>query len=336
MPLARPGQLRFGIAQGGIHRDLRAQSIEEITALPFDGFALGGLAVGESRTEMFETVGWAAELMPSDRPRYFMGLGDAEGILEVIARGIDMFDCVLPDADRAHGVGAHRRTVGSTCATRVSLAIRVRSRRAATARPACDSPAAYVRHLITQRRSSGLRLLSLHNLAFTLATDRRVRAPRSGRAPSPRTGPRPSHSSPTRPRRTLESPLIILGALFALLWVLLIRPQRSRKPASSSSLTSVEPGDEVLTVGGLYGIVHEIDEEDDLIVEIAEGIRVRIARRAVAAVVKPEDEDEVVDGEAVDEEDDVENHMEDDDIDHEDSVTATDARQPDDRRPPLT
>ena len=91
-----PGQLRFGIAQGGTDPELRRRSIEEIVALGFDGNALGGLAVGESRAEMLETVGWAAPLLPADKPRYFMGLGDAEGILGVIAAGIDMFDCVLP------------------------------------------------------------------------------------------------------------------------------------------------------------------------------------------------------------------------------------------------
>lgn len=84
--------------------------------------------------------------------------------------------------------------------------------------------------------------------------------------------------------------LIILVAMFALLWVLLIRPQRKRQQEQQSMLSSVDIGDEVLTVGGLYGIVREIDEEDDLIVEIAEGIQVRIARRAVGGVVKPEDE----------------------------------------------
>jgi preprotein translocase subunit YajC len=84
--------------------------------------------------------------------------------------------------------------------------------------------------------------------------------------------------------------LILLLAMFVLLWVLLIRPQRQRQMKQQHLLSSVEPGDEVLTVGGLYGIVRGIDEEDDLIVEIAEGIQVRIARRAIGAVVKPEDE----------------------------------------------
>jgi preprotein translocase subunit YajC len=91
--------------------------------------------------------------------------------------------------------------------------------------------------------------------------------------------------------------LILLGAMLVLLWALLIRPQRRKQAEQQQLLASIEPGDEVLTVGGIYGIVHEIDvdEEDvpgeghDLIVEIAEGIRVRVARRAVAGVVKPED-----------------------------------------------
>lgn len=84
--------------------------------------------------------------------------------------------------------------------------------------------------------------------------------------------------------------LIIIVALFALLWLLLIRPQRKRQTEQQRMLSSIELGDEVLTVGGLYGIVREVDEEDDLIVEIAEGIQVRIARRAVGGVVKPENE----------------------------------------------
>ncbi len=86
--------------------------------------------------------------------------------------------------------------------------------------------------------------------------------------------------------------LILLLAMFVLLWVLLIRPQRQKQQKQQQLLSSVEPGDEVLTVGGLYGIVRDIDEEDDLIVEIAEGIQVRIARRAIGGVVKPEDEDD--------------------------------------------
>lgn len=87
--------------------------------------------------------------------------------------------------------------------------------------------------------------------------------------------------------------LILLLAMLVLLWALLIRPQRNRQRQQQQLLSSVEPGDEILTVGGLYGIVQEIDEEDDLIVEIADGVHVRVARRAVGGVVKPDEEEDV-------------------------------------------
>jgi len=101
--------------------------------------------------------------------------------------------------------------------------------------------------------------------------------------------------------------LIVLVGLFAVLWLVLIRPQKARQRAQQQQLSSVAPGDEVLTVGGLYGIVQSIDEEGDLIVEIAEGIHVRLARRSVATVVKPEDdEDDDDEGEDEGEEEDEE------------------------------
>ncbi len=113
--------------------------------------------------------------------------------------------------------------------------------------------------------------------------------------------------------------LILLLAMFVLLWVLLIRPQRQRQQKQQQLLSSVEPGDEILTVGGLYGIVRDIDEEDDLIVEIAEGIQVRVARRAVGGVVKP-DEEEDEDTDEADEADKATEH-EDRVVDSEDSVS---------------
>jgi preprotein translocase subunit YajC len=113
--------------------------------------------------------------------------------------------------------------------------------------------------------------------------------------------------------------LILLLAMFVLLWVLLIRPQRQRQQKQQHLLSSVEPGDEILTVGGLYGIVRDIDEEDDLIVEIADGIQVRIARRAVGGVVKPDEEGD----EDADEAEEVDEAAEDEDrvVDSEDSVS---------------
>ncbi|HEY1368613.1 MAG TPA: tRNA guanosine(34) transglycosylase Tgt [Gaiellaceae bacterium] len=162
-----PGQLRFGIAQGAADEELRRRSIAELVPLDFDGYALGGLSVGEDRDTMFETVGWAAPLLPADKPRYFMGIGDPEGILEVIARGIDMFDCVLP---------TRTARTGSALTWEGRLNLR-NARFARDPRPldeGCPCPActrfsrAYVRHLVNQQELLGLRLLSLHNLRFAL------------------------------------------------------------------------------------------------------------------------------------------------------------------------
>jgi queuine tRNA-ribosyltransferase len=162
-----PGQLRFGITQGGTDREIRERSIEEITALAFDGFALGGLAVGESREEMLECVGWAAPLLPASRPRYFMGIGDPLGILDVVARGVDMFDCVLPTRTARTGSAL-------TWEGRLNLRNARFARDPLPLDPDCECPAcerfsrAYIRHLVTQRELLGIRLLSLHNLRFVL------------------------------------------------------------------------------------------------------------------------------------------------------------------------
>ena len=161
------GQLVFGIAQGGIDSELRSRSIDELTALGFDGYALGGLAIGEDRDLMFETVGWAAPLLPSDRPRYFMGIGDPQGVLEVIDRGIDMFDCVLPT--RLGRTGS-----ALTWSGRLNLKNARHARDPAPLQQDCGCPActrfsrAYIRHLVNQQELLGHRLLSLHNLRFLL------------------------------------------------------------------------------------------------------------------------------------------------------------------------
>ena len=165
--LRAPGQLVFGIAQGGSDPELRRRSIEELAALDFDGNALGGLSVGEDRRTMFETVGWAAPLLPETKARYFMGIGDPEGILEVIERGVDMFDCVLPTRLGRTG----------TAITRDGRLNLKNARFTRDPRPLddeCDCTActrfsrAYIRHLVKENELLGLRLLSLHNLRYLL------------------------------------------------------------------------------------------------------------------------------------------------------------------------
>jgi queuine tRNA-ribosyltransferase len=161
------GQLLFGIAQGGTDPDLRRRSIAEIGELDFDGHALGGLSVGEDRDAMFDAVAWAAPLLPPDRPRYFMGIGDPAGILAVIDRGIDMFDCVLP---------TRLGRTGSALTWEGRLNLK-NARFARDGRPLdedCPCPActgfsrAYLRHLVNQQELLGLILLSEHNVRFLL------------------------------------------------------------------------------------------------------------------------------------------------------------------------
>jgi queuine tRNA-ribosyltransferase len=169
------GQLVFGIAQGAADPELRRESIAQITQLGFDGYALGGLAIGEERPLMFETTAWAAELLPTELPRYFMGIGDPEGILEVIDRGVDMFDCVLP---------TRTARTGSALTWEGRLNLR-NARFVRDPRPldeACTCPAcrrfsrAYLRHLVNQNELLGLRLLTLHNLRFLLELTAAARA----------------------------------------------------------------------------------------------------------------------------------------------------------------
>jgi len=162
-----PGKLRFAITQGGLDRELRARSSEGLAELDFDGYAIGGLSVGEERAPMFAATTDAAAALPAGKPRYFMGIGDPEGVIEVIARGVDMFDCVLP---------TRTARTGSALTWEGRLNLR-NARFARDPRPldeGCTCPActrftrAYVRHLVNQEEILGLRLLSLHNLRFLL------------------------------------------------------------------------------------------------------------------------------------------------------------------------
>jgi queuine tRNA-ribosyltransferase len=161
------GQLRFAITQGGLDRELRAQSSEDLAALDFDGYAIGGLSVGEERGAMFEATSEAAAALPADKARYFMGIGDPEGVIEVIARGVDMFDCVLPT--RTARTGSALTWEGRLNLRNARFARDPRPLDAACGCPACTRfTRAYVRHLINQQEILGLRLLSLHNLRFLI------------------------------------------------------------------------------------------------------------------------------------------------------------------------
>jgi queuine tRNA-ribosyltransferase len=169
-----PGQLLFAISQGGVDPELRRRSTEELAELDFDGNAIGGLAIGEDRALMFEATDRAAGLLPPQKPRYFMGIGDPEGILRVIESGVDMVDCVLPTRTARTGAAL-------TWEGRLNLRNARHARDPSPLQSGCDCPAcqgfsrAYLRHLVTQNELLGLRLLSAHNLRFLLELTRGAR-----------------------------------------------------------------------------------------------------------------------------------------------------------------
>jgi queuine tRNA-ribosyltransferase len=170
-----PGQLRFAITQGGLDGELRRRSSDELVALDFDGYAIGGLSVGEHREPMFDATTEAAAFLPEEKPRYFMGIGDPEGVLEVIARGVDMFDCVLPT--RTARTGSALTWEGRLNLRNAAFARDPRPLDDDCSCPACTRfTRAYIRHLVNQQELLGLRLLSLHNLRFLLELTANARA----------------------------------------------------------------------------------------------------------------------------------------------------------------
>ena len=158
-------QALFGIVQGGIYPDLRTESVAALSEIPFDGFAIGGLAVGESKSQMYEIVDLVSNLLPVEKPRYLMGVGSPEDLVESVARGVDMFDCVLPT--RVARNGALFTKYG-----RINVGNRRFAQQAEPIEEDCDCyccvnySAAYVWHLFKAKEILGLRLATVHNLRF--------------------------------------------------------------------------------------------------------------------------------------------------------------------------
>ena len=172
--VTNPGQAQFGIIQGGTFPHLRARSVEAMTAIGFESYAIGGLSVGEPVDVMYDVVGHTAPLLPEDRPRYLMGTGMPDDLVECVARGIDMFDCVLPTRNGRNGqvftpdgprnlrnarFARDDRPIDADCRC---YTCRTHSR-------------AYLRHLFQVQEMNAGTLASLHNLVFYLDTLERIR-----------------------------------------------------------------------------------------------------------------------------------------------------------------
>lgn len=175
----RPDQALFGIVQGGVFEDLRLHSAAFLTALDFPGYAIGGLAVGETKEQMYTTLDFTCPSLPANKPRYLMGVGAPEDIVEAVARGVDFFDCVLPTRIARNGqlltpdgrmnmrnaqYAEDQRPVQEDC---TCYTCRTFSR-------------AYLRHLYKAGEISALRLGTIHNVAFMLTLMRQIRAAIAG------------------------------------------------------------------------------------------------------------------------------------------------------------
>ncbi|MBE6368445.1 MAG: tRNA guanosine(34) transglycosylase Tgt [Lentisphaerae bacterium] len=170
-----PGQLRFGIVQGSVYKDLRIESARTLGAIDFDGYSIGGLSVGEPEEMMFECLDWTVPELPENKPHYLMGVGTPKQIVEGVARGIDMFDCVMPTRLARHGSAF----VGN------GQTIPVKAGRYAKdftpLEEGCDCyccrnfTKAYIRHLMNVGEILGMQLVTIHNIAYFMRLIKRIR-----------------------------------------------------------------------------------------------------------------------------------------------------------------
>ena len=170
----RSDQALFGIVQGGISEVMRAESAERTVALGFDGYGIGGLSVGETRQEMLPALAAAIAHLPADRPRYLMGVGDPASLVEAVGLGVDQFDCVMQTR-----LGRHGTALTSTGKVHVKNAVHALSDDPIDATCACEVCArhsrGYVRHLFQVGEPTAARLVSLHNVSWTLQLMHRMR-----------------------------------------------------------------------------------------------------------------------------------------------------------------
>ncbi len=172
---ASPGMALFGIVQGANYEDLRRESAEALQAIGFPGYAIGGLAVGEGRDEMFRVLDFTAPFLPREKPRYLMGVGKPADIVGAVARGVDMFDCVLPTRSGRHGQAWTREGP-------INIKNAGYAEDAAPIDPTLDCPAsrdyskAYLHHLFRAGEYLGPMLLTWHNIAYFQALMAEMRA----------------------------------------------------------------------------------------------------------------------------------------------------------------
>ena len=164
----------FGIVQGATFEELRRSSAQALAAMDFDGYAIGGVSVGEPEPEMMQAIEWSEPHLPENKPRYAMGLGTPPQLVELIARGMDMFDCVLPTRLARNGTAF--TAAGTLNLKNAEFTLQTGPLEEGCSCPACQGfSRAYIRHLIKSDEILGLRLITLHNLHFYLDLMSRTR-----------------------------------------------------------------------------------------------------------------------------------------------------------------
>ncbi|MDD3887502.1 MAG: tRNA guanosine(34) transglycosylase Tgt [Patescibacteria group bacterium] len=180
-------QLLFGIVQGSLYKDLRKKSAEDLIKIDFDGYAIGGLAVGEGKSEMYKMVEYAAQLLPENKPRYLMGVGYPEDIVKAVSLGVDMFDCVIPTRNARHGMlFTDLKNINLKKGIVKYKALHIANEKyKEDFKPIdknCDCELcrnysrSYLRHLFMSKSFLGQRLATLHNLRFYIKLMNEIRA----------------------------------------------------------------------------------------------------------------------------------------------------------------
>ncbi|KAG1716889.1 hypothetical protein ID866_302 [Astraeus odoratus] len=262
----------FGIIQGSVYEDLRDISVKGLVEIGFDGYAVGGLAVGEPKEDMHRILEHVCPQIPADKPRYLMGVGKPEDLVEGVRRGIDMFDCVMPTRNARNG---HLFVTDGV--------VKIRNAKHKSDTSPLDSECdcytcrnysrAYLHHLDRCNEILGARLNTIHNLRYYQRLMSGLRKAIEEAA----TGA-PAQGSPM----SLILMLVVFGLIF---YFMILRPQQKRTKEHKKLMDSIAKGDEVLTNGGLVGRVTKVAESGYIAIALNDTTEVVIKRDFVAAVL---------------------------------------------------
>ncbi|PRD33568.1 UNVERIFIED_CONTAM: tgt [Trichonephila clavipes] len=265
----------FGIIQGGMYPHLRDISLQGLEEIGFDGYAIGGLSVGEPKADMINILNHTTDKMPAQKPRYLMGVGKPEDIVEAVRRGVDMFDCVMPTRNARNG---HLFVSDGV--------VKIRNAKhkddTAPLDKECDCytcenySRAYLHHLDRCNEILGARLNTIHNLHHYQKLMQGLRAAIAAAYADTAAAPQGGGWD-----------LIIMLLAFGLIFYFLIyRPQAKRVKEHRNLMAALGKGDEVLTQGGLVGRISKIAEDKDFIViALNDNTEVTVQKGAVSAVL---------------------------------------------------